>query len=61
MDGQKKAVLVLSDGSIYFGKGIGSEGVAEGELVFNTGMTGYSEALTDPSYAGQILRARYRK
>ncbi len=59
MNGPKKAVLALSDGSAYFGKGLGAECTKEGELVFNTGMTGYMEALTDPSYAGQILLMTY--
>lgn len=59
MDGQKKAVLVLADGSAHYGGGLGSESVREGELVFNTAMTGYTEALTDPSYAGQILLMTY--
>jgi len=56
---QKKALLVLSDGSVYSGQGIGADGLRIGELVFNTGMTGYQEALTDPSYAGQILLMTY--
>jgi len=54
-----KAVLVLKDGSIYAGEGFGAEAVAVGELVFSTTMTGYQEALTDPSYAGQILMPTY--
>jgi len=54
-----KAVLALEDGTIVEGKGFGGEGLAEGELVFNTSMTGYVEALTDPSYAGQILMMTY--
>jgi carbamoyl-phosphate synthase small subunit len=49
------AVLVLSDGSVFWGKGLGAIGVAEGEVCFNTSMTGYEEILTDPSYAGQII------
>jgi carbamoyl-phosphate synthase small subunit len=48
-------VLVLSDGSVFWGKGLGAEGVATGELCFNTSMTGYQEITTDPSYAGQII------
>ena len=48
-------VLVLSDGSIFWGKGIGAEGNAVGEVCFNTSMTGYQEIATDPSYAGQII------
>lgn len=59
MNEPKKAALVLSDGSVYFGQGLGAESVKEGELVFNTGMTGYTEALTDPSYSGQILLMTY--
>ncbi|MFA5108231.1 MAG: glutamine-hydrolyzing carbamoyl-phosphate synthase small subunit [Candidatus Micrarchaeia archaeon] len=59
MSDKKLAVLVLSDGSTYFGRGIGAECIKSGELVFNTSMTGYQEALTDPSYAGQILMMTY--
>lgn len=55
----KKAVLVLSDGTVVWGRGIGAEGEALGEVVFCTGMTGYEEALTDPSYNGQILMFTY--
>ncbi|VVB66115.1 Anthranilate synthase component 2 [Candidatus Gugararchaeum adminiculabundum] len=54
-----KAVLVLSDGSVYYGKGFGAQAERVGELVFSTGMVGYQEALTDPSYAGQILISTY--
>jgi carbamoyl-phosphate synthase small subunit len=57
--GLPKAVLVLSDGSFYVGDSAGSPRDACGELVFNTAMTGYQEALTDPSYAGQILTFAY--
>src|SRR5271168_170183 len=49
------AALVLADGSIFWGKGVGAAGSAVGELCFNTSMTGYQEILTDPSYAGQII------
>ncbi|MDD3288255.1 MAG: glutamine-hydrolyzing carbamoyl-phosphate synthase small subunit [Alphaproteobacteria bacterium] len=49
------AVLVLSDGTVLWGKGLGAAGRAEGEVCFNTSMTGYQEILTDPSYAGQII------
>ncbi len=49
------AVLVLSDGSVFWGRGLGREGEAVGEVCFNTSMTGYQEILTDPSYAGQII------
>lgn len=48
-------VIVLSDGTVLWGKGIGAEGKAVGEICFNTAMTGYQEILTDPSYAGQII------
>ena len=54
-----KAALVLSDGSIFFGKGFGATGRRVGEIVFTTNMTGYEESLTDPSYAGQILVSTY--
>lgn len=48
-------VIVLADGSVFWGKGIGAEGKSVGEICFNTSMTGYQEILTDPSYAGQII------
>ncbi len=48
-------VLVLADGSVTWGRGIGAEGSAVGEVCFNTAMTGYQEVMTDPSYAGQII------
>ena len=54
-----KAVLGLEDGTVIKGKGFGAEGVALGELVFATSFTGYEEALTDPSYNGQILMMTY--
>jgi len=47
--------LVLADGSVFWGRGIGAEGGAIGEVCFHTGMTGYQETMTDPSYAGQII------
>ena len=50
-----KAILVLEDGKTFTGKSYGSEGSTLGEIVFATGMTGYQETLTDPSYAGQIV------
>jgi len=53
------AVLALKDGTIIRGKGFGAEGIAKGELCFNTSMVGYEEALTDPSYKGQILTMTY--
>ena len=49
------ALLALADGTIFWGKGIGVEGVTGGEVCFNTSMTGYQESLTDPSYAEQII------
>jgi len=49
------ARLVLSDGTVIAGQGLGAEGSAVGEVCFNTAMTGYQEILTDPSYAGQII------
>jgi carbamoyl-phosphate synthase small subunit len=52
---QKSAVLVLEDGSVYHGKAFGKTGTTSGELCFNTGMTGYQEVFTDPSYYGQVL------
>jgi carbamoyl-phosphate synthase small subunit len=48
-------VLVLADGAVFEGQGVGAEGEAVGELCFNTAMTGYQEVMTDPSYAGQII------
>ena len=50
-----KAYLVLEDGSHYVGEAFGARGQTLGELVFATGMTGYQETITDPSYAGQIV------
>jgi carbamoyl-phosphate synthase small subunit len=49
------AALVLDDGSVWWGRGIGATGTALGEVCFNTAMTGYQEIMTDPSYAGQII------
>ncbi len=51
----KKAVLLLADGTFYEGKAAGAQGEATGEICFNTGMTGYQEVFTDPSYFGQIM------
>ncbi len=51
----RKAHLILADGTVFPGFALGAPGVAEGEVVFNTSMTGYQEMLTDPSYHGQIL------
>ncbi len=53
------AYLVLEDGTIFQGLSIGAEGVTEGEVVFNTSMTGYQEILTDPSYRKQIVTLTY--
>lgn len=55
----QKATLVLKDGTILKGKSFGAEVPASGEVVFNTGMTGYPESFTDPSYEGQILVLTY--
>jgi len=55
----KFGMLILEDGTIFEGMGFGYPTVAFGEAVFNTGMTGYIEALTDPSYSGQILTLTY--
>jgi carbamoyl-phosphate synthase small subunit len=49
------AVLVLADGTVFRGRGVGAQGLSAGEVVFNTAMTGYQEILTDPSYCGQIV------
>ena len=49
------ALLVLADGTVLEGYGLGAEGHAVGEVCFNTAMTGYEEILTDPSYAGQLI------
>jgi carbamoyl-phosphate synthase small subunit len=53
----KKALVLLADGTIFYGKSIGIEGTATGEICFNTGMTGYQEIFTDPSYFGQLMVA----
>ncbi len=50
-----KAYLILADGSVYEGEGFGAQAHAEGEVVFTTAMTGYQEALTDPSFTGQMV------
>jgi carbamoyl-phosphate synthase small subunit len=55
----RRAFLVLEDGSVYAGESFGAPMTATGEVVFNTSMTGYQEALTDPSYAGQLLVMTY--
>jgi carbamoyl-phosphate synthase small subunit len=55
----KQARLVLEDGTIFYGESFGADGTVGGEVVFNTGMTGYQEILTDPSYSGQIITMTY--
>ena len=52
---RKKAILILADGTKFFGKSIGPNGTSFGEICFNTGMTGYQEIFTDPSYFGQLM------
>ncbi len=54
-----KAILALEDGTLFEGQSLGATGRTNGEVVFNTGMTGYQEILTDPSYAGQIVTLTY--
>jgi len=56
---KKNAKLVLSNGVVFPGFFFGASGTAIGEIVFNTGMTGYQEVITDPSYYGQILTFTY--
>src|SRR3990172_3137497 len=56
------ALLVLADGEVFEGEAIGhapEDGVAVGEVVFNTALTGYQEIITDPSYAGQMITFTY--
>jgi len=52
---RKKAILLLSDGTVFYGKSVYGDGTAFGEVCFNTGMTGYQEIYTDPSYFGQLM------
>ena len=52
---QIPAVLLLEDGTVYHGLSAGKIGTTTGEICFNTGMTGYQEVFTDPSYYGQVL------
>lgn len=54
-EAHKKAILILKDGTMFEGKSVGIEGTAVGEICFNTGMTGYQEIFTDPSYFGQLM------
>jgi carbamoyl-phosphate synthase small subunit len=56
---KKPAILLLADGSVFHGKAAGATGTATGEICFNTGMTGYQEVFTDPSYFGQMLVATH--
>jgi carbamoyl-phosphate synthase small subunit len=59
LSGGQPALLVLADGTCYQGWSFGAPGTAIGEVVFNTGMTGYQEVLTDPSYCGQMVTFTY--
>lgn len=59
LDSAQPALLVLSDGTTYSGFSFGATGTTLGEVVFNTGMTGYQEVLTDPSYRGQMVTFTY--
>ena len=52
---RKKAILLLADGTVFEGKSVGRDGTAFGEICYNTGMTGYQEVFTDPSYFGQLM------
>lgn len=56
---RKPALLALEDGSLFRGESIGADGHAQGEVVFNTSITGYQEILTDPSYCQQIITLTY--
>jgi carbamoyl-phosphate synthase small subunit len=53
--GNQQAILLLEDGNVFYGKAFGKIGTASGEICFNTGMTGYQEVFTDPSYSGQVI------
>ena len=55
------AILALEDGTWFKGVSAGAPGHTEGEVVFNTSMSGYQEILTDPSYAGQIVTTAWRR
>ena len=62
MSGPQEALLVLADGTVFEGEAIGARpdtGIASGEVVFNTSLTGYQEIITDPSYAGQLITFTY--
>jgi len=55
----RPAKLALANGVVYSGEAFGADGEVDGEVVFNTSMTGYQEILTDPSYTGQIVTMTY--
>ena len=55
----RRAILALADGTVFEGRAFGADGEKDGEVVFNTSMTGYQEVLTDPSYHGQIVAMTY--
>ena len=59
MSRAQPAILVLADGSVFYGLSIGADGTTTGEVVFNTALTGYQEILTDPSYSRQIVTLTY--
>jgi len=56
---KKPAIVLLEDGTVFYGKAVGKEGSAFGEICFNTGMTGYQELISDPSFCGQIVCMTY--
>ena len=58
-DTKSSAILLLEDGTYFEGISFGSKGTVSGEVVFNTGMTGYQEVITDPSYYGQLITFTY--
>ena len=55
----RRAMLALEDGRVFHGTRFGAEGTRDGEVVFNTSMTGYQEIITDPSYKGQLVCMTY--
>ena len=59
MNRKHQAKLILSNGIVFNGYSLGKRGYSCGEVCFNTGMTGYQEILTDPSYAGQLITMTY--
>ena len=59
MTNNSSAILLLENGKYFKGYSFGAKGNALGEVCFNTGMTGYQEILTDPSYAGQLITMTY--